>query len=118
MKEYLTYYVFCIIIITLTVHYVKTFPLSSAPTSGDSTKTGQAHIDGEITNYRAKTALMLRERDAFCGYLEQGIRGAHLLGSQKRRDEAMILYRDASLLWPDEKSVKALKDAFLEPKIT
>jgi DNA-binding SARP family transcriptional activator len=73
-------------------------------------------IDVEITNYRAKTALMMKERDAFCGYLKQGIRGAHLLGSQKRRDEAMMLYRDASLLWLDEKPMKELKDVFLEPK--
>ena len=43
----------------------------------------------EILNYQATAALALKDVDAFCDRLEQGMHGAKRLGSAKRRQEAI-----------------------------
>ena len=67
----------------------------------------------EILNHQATTALALKDLDAFCDRLEQGVNGAKKLGSEKRRREAIEVYTDARKLWPHETRVKELADLFI-----
>ena len=67
----------------------------------------------EIINYQAKTALALKNLDAFCACLKQGILGASVLGSKRRRQEAIDVYKDARKLWPKESHLRDLADLFL-----
>ena len=67
----------------------------------------------EIINYQAKTALALRSLESFCLYLERGARGAKALESEKRRQEAIALYKEARRVWPEEPRVKELADLLL-----
>ncbi len=67
----------------------------------------------EIVNYQAGAALALKDLDAFCLRLEQGIAGAKLLQSEQRRQEALLLYKNARTLWPDEAQLHPLADLFL-----
>ena len=66
----------------------------------------------EIINYQAKTALTLSDLDEFCDYLEKGAMGAKALGSEKRRGEAIEVYKEARSIWPNEPRVKELADLF------
>jgi len=66
----------------------------------------------EIINHQANTALALKDLDAFCYQLEQGVIGANRLGSEKRRQEAIEVYREARGLWPNESRIKGLADLF------
>ncbi|HEU5382333.1 MAG TPA: BTAD domain-containing putative transcriptional regulator [Ktedonobacteraceae bacterium] len=66
----------------------------------------------EIVNYQAETALALRDRDLCCDYLEQGARGAAVLGSAKRRKEVLVIRSKALKLWPHDGRVKELKYLF------
>lgn len=70
----------------------------------------------QIVNHQAETAISLRDLDLFCAYLEQGIKGAEALGSQKRRSEAFDIYRQALKVWPQEAKVRALRDLFVKLK--
>ncbi len=67
----------------------------------------------EIINYQAKTALTLRNLESFCLYLERGARGAKALESEKRRQEAIAIYKEARMIWPEEPRVKELADLLL-----
>jgi transcriptional regulator with XRE-family HTH domain/tetratricopeptide (TPR) repeat protein len=67
----------------------------------------------EIINYQAQTALALRNLELFCSYLEQGANGAKLLGSEKRRQEAIDAYRQGRSVWPNEARVRDLADLLL-----
>jgi tetratricopeptide (TPR) repeat protein len=67
----------------------------------------------EILNHQATTALSLKDLDAFCDRLEQGVHGAKKLGSEKRRQEAIKVYKDARKIWPDETRVRELADLFV-----
>ncbi len=67
----------------------------------------------EIMNYQAEASLALSERDAFCHYLTMGVEGAKALGSQKRREEAMHVYKEGRKKWPNEVKIKELADLFL-----
>ncbi len=67
----------------------------------------------EILNYQATTALALKDVDAFCNRLEQGVNGAKRLGSEKRRQEAIEVYKDARKIWPHETKVRELADLFV-----
>ncbi len=66
----------------------------------------------EIINYQAKTALTFSDLDKFCDYLEKGAMGAKALGSEKRRGEAIEVYKEARSVWPNEPRVKELADLF------
>lgn len=68
----------------------------------------------EIVNHQAETALALRDREAFCAYLQQGIEGSKLLHSQQRRQELVSVYTKArEVVWPNETKVKELANLFL-----
>lgn len=67
----------------------------------------------ETLNYQAKTAVALRNLDLLCKYLEQGACGAKSLSSEKRRREAIEIYREAKSIWPNEMRVKELADLLL-----
>ncbi len=67
----------------------------------------------EIINYQAKTAFTLRNLENFCSYLEQGASGAKALESEKRRQEAIAIYKDARVVWSKESRVKELADLLL-----
>ena len=72
-----------------------------------------ARIRYEIINHQAGTSLSLNDLAAFCDRLEQGVHGAKLLQSDQRRQEALLLYRNARILWPDEARIRSLADLFL-----
>jgi tetratricopeptide (TPR) repeat protein len=67
----------------------------------------------EILNHQATTALVLKDVDTFCDRLEQGVDGAKRLGSEKRRQEAIEVYKDARKIWPHEIRVRELADLFV-----
>ena len=81
--------------------------------SGQAKGVTSERIRVEIINHQAKASLALSERDAFCHYLAMGIQGAKELGSQKRREEAINVYKEGREKWPDEPMVKDLADLFL-----
>jgi DNA-binding SARP family transcriptional activator len=68
----------------------------------------------EIRNHQAETAIALRDLDLFCAYIEMGITGADALGSQKRRSEAVDIYKQALKVWSNEPRVKALRGLFVK----
>ncbi len=72
-----------------------------------------ARIQFEIVNYQAGTTLALDDLEAFCERLEQGVHGARLLQSDQRRREALLLYKNACIVWPDEARIRSLADLFL-----
>ncbi|HEU5384214.1 MAG TPA: hypothetical protein VFV38_53150, partial [Ktedonobacteraceae bacterium] len=72
-----------------------------------------ARIRYEIMNHQARTTLMLNDLEAFCDRLEQGVSGAKALQSEKRRQEALHIYKEARILWPDETRIRSLADLFL-----
>lgn len=67
----------------------------------------------EIINNQAKTALAMNDMDVFCNRIEQGVYGAKALGSKRRRQEALDVYKEARQLWPNELRIKELADLFL-----
>lgn len=67
----------------------------------------------EIINHQATTALALKDVDAFCDRLEQGVNGAKRLGSERRRQEAIEVYKNARKIWPNEARVRELADLFV-----
>ena len=66
----------------------------------------------EILNQRAKTAIVSGDLEQGSAYVEAGISGAKLLGSQKRWNEAYGNYQQMTLLWPEEQRVKELGELF------
>ncbi|MBA2681286.1 MAG: hypothetical protein H0U76_23150 [Ktedonobacteraceae bacterium] len=64
----------------------------------------------EITNYQAETALVQRKLDVCSAYLEKGIRGAKVLGSEKRLEEAVRIQKRAQKVWPSEPRIEELSD--------
>ena len=72
-----------------------------------------ARILFEITNHQAETALALRNQELFRTYLEKGIEGAKALNSKQRRREAVEVYKQARIIWPQESRIKDLADLFL-----
>jgi transcriptional regulator with XRE-family HTH domain len=66
----------------------------------------------EILNQNAKTAIFAGDLEQGLSYIEAGVIGAKILGSQKRYNEAYDNYRQMTLLWPMEKRVKELGELF------
>jgi tetratricopeptide (TPR) repeat protein/DNA-binding Xre family transcriptional regulator len=66
----------------------------------------------EIFNQQAKTAIISGDLEQGSAYVEAGVTGARTLSSQKRYNEAYENFKQLSLLWPQEKRVKALADVF------
>jgi len=67
----------------------------------------------EIINTHTLAFLKMSDLDQFHSYLQQGIRGAHALHSEKRLHEAMDMYRQARLRWPDETRIRDLAELFV-----
>jgi tetratricopeptide (TPR) repeat protein len=67
----------------------------------------------EAINYQALAALALGNLEPFCDLLEQGVNGARMLGSQKRRQEAIDAYWKGREQWPNEPRVRDLADLFV-----
>jgi hypothetical protein len=49
-----------------------------------------------------------------CDFLEKGILGAEALGSVKRQQEALDIYKEARKVWSNERKVWELGDLFLK----
>ena len=60
----------------------------------------------EVTNRQAEAALLLRERDLFLEYLDNGLQGAKILKSRQRQQEIKDIYTQAESVWPTEPRVK------------
>jgi tetratricopeptide (TPR) repeat protein len=67
----------------------------------------------EAINNLALAALALGDLEQFCDLLEQGVSGARMLGSQKRRQEAIDAYWKGRGQWPNEPRVRDLADLFV-----
>lgn len=66
----------------------------------------------EIINYQAETALALQDRDLCSEYVQQGVQGARLLGSNKRHREVLLIKNKALKLWPHDRKIQELKYLF------
>src|SRR6266487_444056 len=67
----------------------------------------------EIINCQAGASLALRDLRSSRDLIERSIRGALKLKSEKRYNDALALYKQARLLWPQESQVKELADLFI-----
>jgi tetratricopeptide (TPR) repeat protein len=67
-----------------------------------------------IVTQRSLAAVKLGNLEAFRAYLIEGVNGAQRLGSQKRRQEAIVSYRAAREKWPHESRVSELAELFLQ----
>ena len=70
----------------------------------------------EFLNNQAQVAFGLRDLERCCTYLEAGVMGALLMGSEQRYAEAKEVYQVMEIVWGDEPEVKALKDLFKRGK--
>jgi tetratricopeptide (TPR) repeat protein len=67
----------------------------------------------EIINHQADAALALRDLELFCAYMQQGIKRAKRLNSQRRRQEAIATWKNASHnIWLHDSQVRGLVDLF------
>lgn len=66
----------------------------------------------EIVNQQGKTAIIAGDLEQGATYIEAGVTGSRELGSQRRYNEAHSNFNQMSLLWPQEKRVKALGELF------
>lgn len=66
----------------------------------------------EIINYQAETALALQDRDLCCASVKQGLQGAMLLGSARRKKEIVATRNKALRQWLHDERVKELKYFF------
>jgi transcriptional regulator with XRE-family HTH domain len=66
----------------------------------------------EIMNCQAETSLALRDVRSSCDLIEKSITGALKLKSDKRYHDALALYKQARLLWPQDRHMKDLADLF------
>jgi len=62
----------------------------------------------EFLNYQAETFIQLRELDAASLYLEEAVKAALALGSERRYNEAYEIYKHMRIIWRNESRVKAL----------
>jgi tetratricopeptide (TPR) repeat protein len=69
-------------------------------------------IIAEITNQQALAAIKVNNLENFEKSFIEGIRAANMLGSQKRRQEAIANWKEARKVWPNEKRVTELADLF------
>ena len=67
----------------------------------------------EITNQQAFAAVKEGHLDEFVLFLQEGLKGAKVLASEKRRQEAISAWRVARERWPQEKQIEDLADIFL-----
>ncbi len=66
----------------------------------------------EIINQQAKTAILSGDVEQGAAYVETGLTGAKVLGSQRRYSEAYENFQQMRLLWPQEQRVMALGELF------
>jgi tetratricopeptide (TPR) repeat protein len=64
----------------------------------------------EIINHQARTAVLLSDLDTFEMYLNRGLEGVALLGSEQRRREVQVALHHARKEWPRETRIKALAE--------
>jgi DNA-binding SARP family transcriptional activator len=67
----------------------------------------------EATNHQAEAAIGLDDQERFRTYIEMGTTGAIVLGSEKRYNEALDVYKQARLVWSKEPRIKELQDLFV-----
>lgn len=90
-------------------HAWETFASTQSSSSGHITS---ERIRYEIVNYQAETALALQDRDLCCTYVKQGMQGAAVLGSAKRKKEIISTRNKVLRQWPHDEQVKDLKHFF------
>jgi hypothetical protein len=66
----------------------------------------------EIVNHQAAVALIQRDLEQLKTCLEKGIKGACLLQSKQRFQEAAEVYSHARTIWPHETRLKKLQEVF------
>ena len=70
----------------------------------------------ETVIYQGTTALGLRDLDAYTSHLKEGVSTALQIGSQRRYQEALDLYREAPENWKQEPQMKNLAAFFREQR--
>ena len=67
----------------------------------------------EIITHQAAVAIMQGNMEAFCSYFTATMEGITRISSEKRRQEAIGVYRQAQQEWPGEKCVSELAHLFI-----
>ena len=67
----------------------------------------------EAFTHKAEAAVALGDQELFRTYIEMGVSGAKTLGSEKRYNETLDVYRQARRVWQNEPKVKELQDLFV-----
>lgn len=67
----------------------------------------------EFLNYQAETFIRLGELDAACVYLQEAVKAALTLGSERRYNESYDVYKQMQILWRNEPGVRALGNLFI-----
>ncbi len=67
----------------------------------------------EIINQQAKSAIIAGDLEQGSAYVETGVIGAKSLGSQRRHSEAYDNFKRITLLWPQERRAKELRELFV-----
>lgn len=67
----------------------------------------------EILIQRARTAIALDDLELFIASFSNAVTGARMLGSERRRREAIAVYWEARTSWPHEERVNDLAEQFL-----
>lgn len=68
----------------------------------------------EIINHQAETAIALGDQELFTAYLQDGLKGAKQIGSEKRRHEVWDIYEQAKKTWRNDKKILMLRKDLLD----
>lgn len=66
----------------------------------------------EFLNYQAETFTRLGELEQACIYLEEAAKASLALGSERRYNESVEVYKEMRIVWRNEQRVKTLGDVF------
>jgi DNA-binding SARP family transcriptional activator len=76
-------------------------------------KSGSERVHIEVINHQAATALALRNMEQFEKYFLLGANGAKALNSAKRKQEALLNWKAARKVWPQEGRIADLAEALM-----
>lgn len=66
----------------------------------------------ELLNYQVEVFMTLRYMEQACTYLEAAVHAAMAIGSERRFQEALRLFRQMQQIWPYESQIQRLGDLF------
>lgn len=66
----------------------------------------------ELLNYQVEVFITLRYMEQACTYVEAAVKAAMAIGSERRFQEALTLFRQMQQIWPHESQIRRLGDLF------